>query len=192
MIAIQVIIFVVVALIMAMIANRRGFSRWLWTLAGSIPGFIILLCMPSASAVGIDEGTLKRRKASANTVGGIVSVINIIAKITFEIWIFSFMRSGGIVAIPEGKMTWVKCNNPACKAEYEIGLNTYYEEVKKRMKPVITCQKCGKESVYRAFKCQNPDCGFIFIEGSSGANDFSDRCPKCKHSSALESRRRGN
>lgn len=83
------IIAVVVAIVMALIASKKGFSWWLWILAGGIPGFIILLCMPSASAKGIaEEARIKRRK-DGNTVGAVISVIAIIILIGFVAWISS-------------------------------------------------------------------------------------------------------
>ena len=68
--------------------------------------------------------------------------------------------SSGSMGISDDEMTWVKCNNPECKADYEIPLNTYLEEVKKRTNPFmmtqtpgIMCEKCSKVSVYRIVKC---------------------------------------
>jgi len=83
------IIAIVVAIVMALIASRKGFSWWLWVLAGGIPGFIILLCMPSVSTVGINEETRIRRRKNGNTVGGIISVIAIIIIVGFIAWISS-------------------------------------------------------------------------------------------------------
>ncbi len=85
----RAIISIVVAIIMATIANKKGFNWWLWILAGGIPGFIILLCMPSASTDGIDEETRNRRKKNGNTVGAVISVIAIIAIIALFAWISS-------------------------------------------------------------------------------------------------------
>jgi len=85
----RAIIGIVVAIIMAVIAKKKGFSWWLWILAGGIPGFIILLFMPSASADGIDEETRNRRKKSGNTTGAVISVIAIILSIGLLVWIYS-------------------------------------------------------------------------------------------------------
>ena len=112
--------------------------------------------------------------------------------------LYTFARrgggGGGISSIPESEMIWVKCNNPDCKAEYQMSKREYYEEQKKLFNPVarttppLTCKECGKASLYKAVKCEN--CGYVFIEGISGQNDFSDRCPKCKHSATEDSRKR--
>ena len=72
------VIAIIVAVIMGIIAQNKGFRWWLWVLAGGIPGFIILLCMPSAAKEGIDEETAKKRCDTGNTVGGVISVIAII------------------------------------------------------------------------------------------------------------------
>ncbi len=102
---------------------------------------------------------------------------------------------GGIEDIPEEQMTWIKCNNPNCKAEYEMGLKKYHEYIRENMNPMamvappVVCPKCGEQSGLRAEKCQNPDCAIVFIRGSV-PNDFADRCPECGRSETEESRRR--
>ncbi len=103
---------------------------------------------------------------------------------------------GGIDSISDEEMIWVKCNNPVCKAEYQMGLKAYHEYMLEHANPMapttppLICKKCGESSAYRAEKCENPDCGIVFIEGSSGPETFADRCPKCKQSATEESRRR--
>jgi len=110
----------------------------------------------------------------------------------------TFLRSGssgGINDIPNDKMTWVKCNNPACNAEYEMSEKQYYKEIQERLNPAsmmatpaLICQKCGKPSVYKAYKCGNPSCGKVFL-ANSVPNDFPDRCPECKRSETEEIRK---
>jgi hypothetical protein len=116
--------------------------------------------------------------------------------------LFTYARrgsgGGGINSIPEDKMTWVKCSNPSCKAEYEMGERAYYNAVKERVDPMaramsmppLTCEKCGKDSLFRAFKCANQSCGAVFIRGISGQNDHQDRCPECGQSETEEIRKR--
>ena len=109
--------------------------------------------------------------------------------------------SGTIDDIPEGKMTWVICMNPQCKAEYQMSEKEYYKEIQERttgsgmalVTPALICEKCGKASVYKAFKCTNPECGIVF-RANSVPNDFADRCPKCKHSEteAIREARKAN
>jgi len=100
----------------------------------------------------------------------------------------------GLDSISDDAMTWVKCNNPSCKAEYEMGEKQYYKEIQDRFNPMartappITCEKCGKDSVFRALKCPNPSCGVVFFRDSV-PNDFFDRCPQCKQSATEESRK---
>ncbi len=105
---------------------------------------------------------------------------------------------GGIGSLSDSEKKWVKCNNPECKAEYEMGNKTYHEECQANVNPnpmattatALTCKKCDKRSVYGAFKCPDPDCGTVFIEGISGADDHADRCPDCDKSEIEESRKR--
>jgi len=95
---------------------------------------------------------------------------------------------GGINA---DTLIWLKCNNPACKAEYQVTLGEYREMVKEQLYmddsdrlPAATCQKCGKPSAFKAIKC--PKCGTLFFEGQAGPHDYTDRCPKCKYSAREE------
>lgn len=103
-------------------------------------------------------------------------------------------RPGTIDSIPDDKMTWMKCNNPQCKAEYEMSLKGYYKSIQKRMDlrslmtPALICKKCGKPSIYKAYKCGNPGCGIVFLSNSV-PNDFADRCPKCGRSETEEMRK---
>ena len=102
---------------------------------------------------------------------------------------------GGIADISPEEMMWVKCNNPDCKAEYEMGKQAYFKYVEEHIDPMamvappVVCEECGKESVFRAEKCQNSDCGIVFFRGSV-PNDFADRCPECGRSETEESRKR--
>ena len=102
---------------------------------------------------------------------------------------------GGIDAIPDDKMTWVKCSNPDCKAEYEMSEKAYFKAMEERFNPMartsppLTCEKCGKDSVYRAVKCANPACGVVFFRDSV-PNDHFDRCPECGQSETEEIRKK--
>ncbi len=96
--------------------------------------------------------------------------------------------SGGIGSIKRGEeMYWVKCNNPSCNAEYEMDKKNYYEQIREKQQanpnsmvtPPLTCEKCGKDSVYRAVKCEK--CGTVFFY-ETDPDDFPDRCPKCSYS----------
>lgn len=101
---------------------------------------------------------------------------------------------GGIEGISPEEMIWAKCNNPACKAEYQTSKKGYFKYVEEHANPMapsappMVCEKCGEQSVFRAEKCMNPDCGIVFFRGSV-PNDFPDRCPKCKQSATEESRK---
>ncbi len=113
----------------------------------------------------------------------------------------TYMRSGsggGIDSLSDDEVKWVKCNNPACNAEYEMGKKKYYQDLQENMNPnpmstaavALTCKECNKRSIYGAEKCANPECGTVFIEGISGQDDFADRCPDCGKSETQESRKR--
>jgi len=98
--------------------------------------------------------------------------------------------------IPDDAMVWVKCNNPSCTAEYEMNEKEYYKQMREQPSdpdapsaPPLTCEKCGKPSLYAAIKCANPACGIVFFKGAAGSNDFEDRCPKCRISKMEEDRK---
>lgn len=106
-----------------------------------------------------------------------------------------FKGSGGTGDIPADEMTWVKCSNNACKAEYQISMRDYYKYLKEyadpfsSVMPPLVCNKCNQKSIYKAEKCGNPQCGIVFFTDSV-RGDFSDRCPKCKRSETEESRKK--
>ncbi len=75
----RLIISIIIMIIMATIANKKGFNPWLWFLAGGIPGFIILLVLPSANAEDIDKEIILKRKKIGNNTGAVITTIAIIA-----------------------------------------------------------------------------------------------------------------
>jgi len=114
--------------------------------------------------------------------------------------LITFLRRGsgggsGLDAIPDDKMTWVKCNNPSCKAEYQMSEKEFFKAMEERFQPMarttpaLTCEKCGKDSLFRAIKCENPACGVVFFRDSV-PNDLFDRCPECKQSATEEIRKK--
>jgi hypothetical protein len=69
---------VIVMIVMGVLADSKGFSPWCWILAGGIPGFLILLFLPSGKAKGIDEETARKRIESGNSIGIIISIIAVV------------------------------------------------------------------------------------------------------------------
>jgi hypothetical protein len=95
--------------------------------------------------------------------------------------------------ISDDEMTWVKCLNKSCNAEYEMGKKAYFKFMATNANPMapqkaLTCETCGEPSVYRAVKCQNEACGIVF-RMNSVPNDHADRCPKCMQSATEEIRK---
>jgi hypothetical protein len=136
---------------------------------------------------------MEESKKKPIMIGVIIACIAVAGIITYS------RRSGGgggIDSISDEEMTWVKCNNPNCKAEYQMGLKAYFKYMDEHGNPVapttppLICKECGEPSAYRAEKCENPDCGIVFIQGISGPGEPADRCPKCKQSAMEESRKR--
>jgi uncharacterized membrane protein len=77
------IIGIVVAIIMGVIAYRKGFNPVFWILAGGIIGLVVVLLMPSANAEGIDETERATRRRRGNITGGVLSAIIIVVIIIF-------------------------------------------------------------------------------------------------------------
>jgi len=106
---------------------------------------------------------------------------------------FKGSQSRGIESISPEETIWVKCQNPDCKAAYQMGKRAYFKYIEEHADPMspsapaLVCKKCGKESIYRAEKCEK--CGLIFLRGTV-PNDFADRCPKCGRSETEEQRKR--
>ena len=127
-------------------------------------------------------------------IGVIVVCLGVAALVTYT-------RSGddgGIGSISDDEMRWVKCNNKACNAEYEVGLKKYFKDLQANMNPnpmatsatALPCKECNKPSLYGAKKCANTACGMVFIEGIAGPDDHADRCPDCGQSEIEEIRKR--
>jgi len=127
-----------------------------------------------------------------NTVYAVVIAVCILGAVV----VFIARRGGGgssVNDIAESQMIWVKCTK--CNQGYEMGERQYYKELEEKSKanpsPIpmampLTCQKCGKDGIVRAFKCEK--CGEVFRAGAV-PNDFEDRCPKCKNSATEEKRK---
>jgi hypothetical protein len=77
------IVSIIVIVIMSAIAAGKGFRWWLWAIAGGVPGFIVLLCLPSAKADGIDDDAREKRSRRGNTVGGVISAVAIVGLLIF-------------------------------------------------------------------------------------------------------------
>ena len=62
-------------------------------------------------------------------------------------------ESTGVDSIARGQMTWVKCSNEDCGAEYQMDRRDYYEWQKENTDPFATqatpmvCKECGEEYV---------------------------------------------
>jgi len=129
-----------------------------------------------------------------NTIYAIVIVACLLVAVVVFVKTRSGGSSGGIDSISDTEQYWVKCR--ACNATYEMSQKEYYRELSERTQaggamamnitPPLTCRKCSKNTLFRAEKC--PNCNEIFFTGEV-KNDFSDRCPKCKHSKTDDSRK---
>jgi acetyl-CoA carboxylase beta subunit len=129
-----------------------------------------------------------------NTIYAIVIVVCILAAVVVFVKTRSGGSGSGIDSISDTEQVWVKCK--ACNAAYEMSKKQRLKELAEKQQaggaaammvtPPLTCQKCGKNTVFLADKC--PNCGEIFFVGEV-KNDFEDRCPKCKHSKTEDIRK---
>jgi hypothetical protein len=104
--------------------------------------------------------------------------------VVLAVVVFYFTNNPSNPGVPSefaGQKIWVKCRDKDCEAVYEMDKKAFFEFMEEHNEgiameaPPLKCQKCGKDTVFRAEKCEN--CGEIFFYGNP--NDFADRCPKC-------------
>ena len=102
--------------------------------------------------------------------------------------IFIKTSSQDSASTAKGQMIWIKCADEACGAEYQMDSEKFGLAIMKggmpSTIPVLVCEKCGKETAYRAEKC--PKCGTVFFKGAMGEQKFPDTCPKCGFSAVEE------
>ncbi|HPY52238.1 MAG TPA: hypothetical protein PLO68_20400, partial [Sedimentisphaerales bacterium] len=113
--------------------------------------------------------------------GGIIALCLIVAAVV----VFATRSSGpgGIDSLSDDTQVWVLCT--ACNASYQMGEKEFYTQLTDRTaqlanpmaRALLTCQKCGKDRVVKAVKCDK--CGEVFHEGIV-PNDFDDRFSKYK------------
>ena len=107
----------------------------------------------------------------------------------------TFRGRGGGSEVPSDATVWLKCANRECGDTREMNAREYHKYMRENMSgdlegdPAMTCEKCGKQSVFEAVKCINESCGYIFFKNEAGPRDYADRCPKCKVSAFEESRK---
>jgi len=119
----------------------------------------------------------------------IYAIIILVCLLVAGLVIFSGGSDSGLDSLSDDEQLWVLCTNKACKASYEMGKKQYYTEVEEKAKestgmmmmPLLTCQKCNQDRVTEAIKCENEECGEIFIKGAA-RDTYADKCPKCGHS----------
>jgi len=103
---------------------------------------------------------------------------------------------GDIVSIEHNEMIWVKCDSADCEAAYQIDRKDFYEQIDEKADansassetPPLVCKECGKQSLYRAVRCEK--CGLMFFYGN--VSDFDDRCPECGYSRIEEDRKQAH
>lgn len=104
----------------------------------------------------------------------------------------SCLRRSGIPDHFAEEMTWVRCRNSQCEAEYQITKMDYFRWVEKYndprepAAPPLICKECGEKSVRIATKCEK--CELVFERGTI-PGDFEDRCPVCGYSKEEELRK---
>ena len=123
---------------------------------------------------------------------GVIIVCLLLAAVIAYKYSFSPEESGKDVFT--GQLLWVKCSNTDCGEAYQISKKGYFDSIEELVRqkmsmetPPLVCEKCGKESAYRAEKC--PKCEVTFFRGAAGRGDFADRCPECSYSESEEIRK---
>jgi hypothetical protein len=111
----------------------------------------------------------------------------------------TLMRSSekaGLDSVSDSVKVWVKCSNPECNFEYQLGTKEYFKLVQANLDPnsaartpALACQKCAKTSVYRANKCE--ECGKIYFPGVA-SKQYPDKCSECGYSKLEEIKKKAN
>ncbi len=71
------------------IATKKGFNPWLWLLAGTPLGLVVIAFLPSANPKKSDAATCEARRKKGNVAGVILSALSL----TFGIYLFVLLRS---------------------------------------------------------------------------------------------------
>ena len=94
------------------------------------------------------------------------------------IFLLSTKKSGGLDSLDASEKLWMICVDKGCNATFEVNKVEYFKWIRENRVglyiPPKVCEKCGKESAFRAIKCDK--CDFVFAFTST------DRCPKCNYS----------
>lgn len=115
------------------------------------------------------------------------TIMNLVAVVCIVLAgiIFFSTRGGGSSDLREfqGVGMWAICMDNACGEKYQTDQAEYFRFVQANQTgdsvPPMPCEKCGRNSVFRAEKC--PQCETVFRRGSVPF-DYPDRCPQCGHS----------
>jgi hypothetical protein len=119
-----------------------------------------------------------------------IGVIVVCVVLAVAITLMRSSEKSGLDSISDSEKTWVKCSNPDCGAEYQIGTKEFFKKIQETMDPnapartpALVCQKCSKISVYRAVKCEK--CGKMYFPGVA-SKQFPDKCSECGYSKTEE------
>ena len=82
---VQIILFLIFAVINAVIAKKKGFSPWAWVLAAGIIGIMVLYFMPHSNEPGINEQTEIDRRKAGNLCGVLLSILALIIFVAMTI-----------------------------------------------------------------------------------------------------------
>lgn len=134
---------------------------------------------------------MEESKKKPIMIGVIIVCLLLAAVIAYK---YSFSPEEAGKDVFTGQLIWVKCSNTDCGEAYQISKKGYFDSIEELVRqkmsmeaPPLVCEKCGKESAYRAEKC--PKCEVTFFRGAAGRGDFADRCPECSYSESEEIRK---
>ena len=122
-------------------------------------------------------------------VGVIVVCVVLAGAITY----MNRPKGSGIDSIKDTELLWVKCSNPDCGAEYQMGKKDYFQSLQNASAEgtgiaALTCKQCSEESIYRAEKCEK--CGTVFFRRIQEVGTYPDKCTKCGYSKIEEDRKK--
>lgn len=75
-----------------LLAARKGYAWYLWTVACGLPGLFVLAFLPWANSSKVDESLNRSRRQAGNTVGTVLSAIGLLSVPYLLLPAFPFIR----------------------------------------------------------------------------------------------------
>jgi hypothetical protein len=85
-----------------LLAARKGYAWYLWTMAGGLIGLIVLACLPYANKPDNSDQVNRSRRQTGNIVGAVFSGLGLLG-----VFIVVTMALVAMATMPSGRRSWV-------------------------------------------------------------------------------------